>query len=234
MLRQIYSLFITIVLTFIFASLAIIFSFVPGLTVNHIYAFGYWWATLLLKFGGVKLKVIGLEKTDYSKPTVVMCTHRSHFDILALMSSTTHPVSFIAKKELRKLPFFGYSLDRLGMVYLDRSSKEAAIQSLNEAANQVKQGRVVVMFPEGTRSEDGKSLQPLKKGGFHLVKQSEGHIQPVAILGSEKALKKNSLSITPTTITIKYGDPILTSNKDNIEDLMERTRVALEFLLKEE
>jgi len=231
MIRKFYSLSITAILTFIFGSLAIISSFIPKVTVNNSYIFGHWWARSLLFMGGVKYNVKGIEKIDYNKPTVVMCTHRSHFDILGLMSSTRHPVSFIAKQELRKIPIFGYSLECLGMVYLDRSSKEAARNSITKAANQIKEGRIVVMFPEGTRSEDGKTLQSLKKGGFHLIKEAGGYIQPITVLGTERALKKGSLTITPTTITVRYGEPFAVDDKDSIENLMEKTRESLQKLV---
>lgn len=225
-LKSFYSLLYSAILVSIFASMVIILSLIPYLN-RHAYLPAFWWAKAMRFFGGVKLNVQGLEDVDFSRPTMVVMNHRSHFDIVALMSATTQPLSFIAKKELRRIPFMGYGMHRVGMIFIDRSNREKARASLTVAAKQIQDGRIVVMFPEGTRSSDVK-LQNFKKGAFFLAKEAEAYILPVVVLGSERSLPKNSLAIKASTITVRFGDTIKASKEQPVEELLNLTRIEME------
>lgn len=229
-LKSFYSLTYTGILTAVFASMVIVFSLIPY--VNKVaYRPAFWWATAMRVFGGVKLVVKGLEAVDFSRPTMIAMNHRSHFDIIALMSSTKQPLSFIAKKELRRIPFMGYGMHRVGMIFIDRSNKAKAGESLKIAAGQIQDGRTVVMFPEGTRSNDGK-LKEFKKGAFILAREAEAHILPVVVLGSERALPKYSLAINASSITVRFGETIKADKEQTVEELMHLTREAMERLIE--
>lgn len=229
-LKSIYSLGYTAVLTAVFASMVIVLSLLPYLN-KYAYRPGHWWAIAMRAFGGVKLRVKGLGAVDFSRPSMIVMNHRSHFDIIALMSSTPRLMSFVAKKELRSIPFMGYGMQRVGMIFIDRSNKEKARESLKVAAGQVRKGRTVVMFPEGTRSNDGR-LQPFKKGAFFLAKEAEADILPVVVLGSERALPQNTLAVNVSSITVRYGEPIKTRKEQAVEELMDLTRKAMERLIE--
>jgi len=225
-LKSFYSLAYTGILTALFASMVIVLSVIPYLN-KYAYRPGHWWAVAVRRFGGVKLEVKGLEAVDFSRPTMIVMNHRSHFDIIALMSSTKQQLSFIAKKELRRIPFMGYGMHRVGMIFIDRSNKAKAKESLKIAARQVRDGRTVVMFPEGTRSNDCE-LQEFKKGAFIIAQEAEAYILPVVVLGSERSLPKYTLAITASSITVKFGDTIKASKEQSPEELMALTRTAME------
>ncbi len=225
-LKSFYSLVYSGILVSFFASMVIVLSLIPYV---HKFAYrpAFWWARSMRFFGGVKLEVKGLENVDFSRPTMLVMNHRSHFDIIALMSSTRRPLSFVAKQELRKVPFMGYGMERVGMIFIDRSNSEKARESLRVAAGQIQDGRSVVMFPEGTRSSDGK-LKPFKKGAFYLVKEAEADILPIVVLGSERALPKHTVAIKSETITVRFGDAIKTSADSSVEELLSLTRAEME------
>lgn len=232
MLRSIYSLLNTGFHTALWGGLSIIFSLLPVKT-SLPYRMGIYWSWWLYFLHGVSLSSVNREQTDFSRPMVVMSNHRSLLDIPGLMSSFPIRLYFVAKKSLRNIPIFGYSLDRLGMVYIDRKNVQAARDSFSVAARQVREGKTVVMFPEGSRSPDGKTLQPLKKGGFHLALQARQAILPVAVIGSEKALPKYSLSIHPAEVKVCYGRPIEVDENSSLEGLMAATRLELLRLIAE-
>jgi 1-acyl-sn-glycerol-3-phosphate acyltransferase len=117
----------------------------------------------------------------------------------------------MAKKELFKIPIFGWSLYASGTIRIDRSNRERAIQSMNNALDRIKRGVSVVVFPEGTRSEDGK-IRDFKKGGFVLAIKGGITIVPISISGSRFILRKNSLRFHPGNIKIVISDPIQTKN----------------------
>jgi 1-acyl-sn-glycerol-3-phosphate acyltransferase len=115
----------------------------------------------------------------------------------------------MAKKELFRIPVFGWSLYASGTIRIDRSNRERAIKSMNNALDRIKRGVSVVVFPEGTRSEDGK-IREFKKGGFVLAIKGGIPIVPVSISGSRFILPKNTIRIKPGEIRIIINDPIQT------------------------
>ncbi|MDY6970266.1 MAG: lysophospholipid acyltransferase family protein, partial [Spirochaetota bacterium] len=124
-----------------------------------------------------------------------------------------------------KIPIMGWHMKANNYIPVDRSNTREAIKSISEAANQVKNGKRVVIFPEGTRSEDGE-IQPFKKGLFHLCAKTGIPILPIYIEGSNKILKTHSLYIHPGNIKIEIGKEIPTAeySRKNIKTLMNDLR----------
>jgi 1-acyl-sn-glycerol-3-phosphate acyltransferase len=195
-------------MTLICSSLATIFGLFGPYSIIIYYIAKIWTNSILLA-AGVKLHVEGLEKIDPRKSYIFIGNHQSHFDVLSVFSALPLTVRFMAKKELFKIPVFGWSLYASGTIRIDRSNRERAIKSMNNALDRIKRGVSVVVFPEGTRSEDGK-IREFKKGGFVLAIKGGIPIVPVSISGSRFILPKNTLRIKPGEIKIIINDPIQT------------------------
>ena len=181
----------------------------------------------ILLIGGVKLKVTGYENFDNNKTYVFVSNHSSQFDIPALQFSVPQKFSIVYKKELGKIPLFGWQM-RLGpYIMIDRKNVESALESIERAKNMMSDKNIsVLLFAEGTRSKTGE-VQPFKRGAFYLASRVGFPIVPVSVSGTEKILPKGKLKIKSGTIYIHFDKPIPTENivnrKDELE-LMEKVR----------
>jgi 1-acyl-sn-glycerol-3-phosphate acyltransferase len=167
------------------------------------------WSWLMMAASGATIELVGgREHVDPSRPVIFLSNHMSTLDIPVLFR-TLWPVRFrfVVKKIIKYVPFLGWFIWMAGFVFVDRSKTRAAIQSLDEAAAQIQRGRTIVIFPEGTRSENGKVL-PFKKGPFMLALKAGVPVLPVTIVGTDIVMPKNSWNITPTTVKVKIGTPI--------------------------
>lgn len=140
------------------------------------------WSTLALALNGTKVIITGIENVPPS-PCIFMSNHQSNFDILSLIAKLPRRIYWIAKEELFRIPVFGTSMRRAGYIPLDRSNGRNALKSMERAAAIIRQGKSVVMFPEGTRSPN-RHLLPFKRGGFMLAVRAGVPVVPVTINGS--------------------------------------------------
>jgi 1-acyl-sn-glycerol-3-phosphate acyltransferase len=179
------------------------------------------WSKSNLWFCGVKLHVDGIENIDPEKVVIFASNHSSHFDIFIL--SAVIPVKFgwVAKEILFKIPFLGWHMMLNGYISVDRGNREKAINSMNEAAEKVKGGKRITIFPEGTRSRTGELL-PFKKGLFHLCVQTGVPIVPIYINGAYHILKPDSMLLNPCDVFIKIGRemPTVGYSVEKLETIM--------------
>jgi 1-acyl-sn-glycerol-3-phosphate acyltransferase len=191
------------------------------------------WAAALMLCAGVKVVIENAEVLDPNAPQVLVANHASWFDVLALAAFLPGRYCFVAKQEVRKTPFLGYTIERCGHIFIDRGDHQRALKSLEAARVKLeKEKPTVIMFPEGTRSETDE-LQRLKKGAFVLAIRTGADIVPAAITGSRAVMRKGSFLIYSGTIMIRLGEPIpvgaLTMAERN--SLMADTREAMLGLL---
>lgn len=185
------------------------------------------WVRWVMASCGVKVEVEGLENVP--EPCVVMSNHQSVFDIAALLDTFPHRVwRFVAKRELLRVPFFGWAMALAHQVIIDRGDNEQAVRSLKSAALRVRNGENVLIFPEGTRSSDA-ILHDFKSGGFYLAIESGVPIVPVTVSGSQWVTPKGSLRIESGRVLIRYGKPIATEllSIDDRNDLKKQVREAI-------
>lgn len=187
------------------------------------------WIGWILASCGVVVTCDGLDGLDLDRPYVLMSNHQSVFDIAAIVSTWPRSFRFVAKRELTWIPFFGWALVVGRHVIIDRSHRDRSVASLSRAAEQVRNGTNVIIFPEGTRSPSGR-MGEFKSGGFHLAIQAGVPVLPIAISGSRRITPKRSLRIESGRIHIRYGKPIPTDGLgvDDRGRLKQQVRAAIE------
>ncbi len=168
------------------------------------------WVSWVLWGCGIRVVVEGLENVELGRPHIFMCNHQSVMDIAALIQTIPVQFRFVAKRELARVPFFGWAMALGGHVLIDRGDRPRAIRSLERASGQIRGGTNVIVFPEGTRSKTGE-LHTFKKGGFHLAIAAQVPVVPVTVSGSQRITPKHSLRIESGEVKIRYGKPIHTS-----------------------
>jgi 1-acyl-sn-glycerol-3-phosphate acyltransferase len=187
------------------------------------------WIAWILATCRVTVECDGLDGLDTEQPYVLMSNHQSVFDVAAFIATWPVPFRFVAKRELTWIPFFGWALASGGHVIIDRSRRERAVESLERAAQRVRDGTPVIIFPEGTRSTSGGLLE-FKSGGFHLALQAGVPVVPISVSGSRRITPKRSLRIESGCILIRYGAPIPTRGMTvgDRQKLKEQVRAAIE------
>lgn len=165
------------------------------------------WAKGILRVAGVKVVVRGLGHIDSGRSRIYMSNHQSLFDIPILLAHLPVQFRWLAKAELFRIPVFGQAMARAGYISIDRADRRSAFKSLTRAARMIKDGVSVLIFPEGTRSNDG-AVQPFKKGGFVLAVDSGVPVMPVITLGPHEIMPKGSLTITPGNALVEIRPPI--------------------------
>jgi len=170
-----------------------------------------WWARSICAVSGVVVTVTGREHLDAEKPYIFAANHQSQFDILALQGFLGVDFRWLAKKELFEVPIWGPAMRKAGYIPVDRSRGRQALKSIGEAAQKIAAGTSVIIFPEGTRTKDGK-MQDFKAGAMVLAIKSGVDIVPVAIKGTYEILPKGKLLINPGKVFIRIGNPIETKN----------------------
>ena len=191
------------------------------------------WVRWILGTIGIRVEVEGLEHCDLENPGVVMSNHRSVFDIAALVHVMPTSFRFVAKKELTRVPFFGWALALSQQIIIDRKSRARAIRAMAEGAKQIRGGTKVLVFPEGTRSET-EEMRPFKSGGFHLAITNGWPVIPLGVAGSDEITPKGSLRVEPGTIRLVFGPPVSTVGLDDSERnrLKREVRSRIEQLIE--
>ncbi len=167
------------------------------------------WSRIMLMAAGVKVTVHGEEKLVAGEPHIFVSNHLSWFDIPSLAGYLPR-YKFVAKASLFKIPVFGPAIRAVGMIPIERENRKAAFESLQVAADKIKEGNSVVIYPEGTRGT-GYPLRPFKKGPFVLAIASGVPVVPVLLHGTLEVFGKTSRSVRPGPVDIHLLEPIPTA-----------------------
>ena len=183
------------------------------------------WAKCILAASNIKVTVKGLSNLDRTGSYIYMPNHVSNFDIPVLQAYLPVQFRWLAKAELFKIPIFGYAMKRAGYISINRFDRKSAIQSLNKAAEIIRNGTSVIIFPEGTRSQN-QNIQSFKKGGFVLAVDSGVPIIPIIIHGTWTIMQKKQILVRPGNVVLEIKKPIKTSDytRKTKDDLMEKIR----------
>jgi len=168
------------------------------------------WGSGMLRWTGVRVRVIGGEKLDPAASAVFIANHASFVDIWALLQELPGTVRFVFKKEMNKIPVLGLAMRSMRHIPIDRKNLSAAFAAYEEAALLIRGGISAVVFAEGTRSRDGK-LHTFKKGPFVLAIAAGVPVIPVLCEDTFATLPKGSLTPRRGTVTLRIGEPIPTT-----------------------
>ena len=185
------------------------------------------WGVLLI---GVKIEVRGREHLQAGRNYIFMANHASNLDPPVLIPSIPGRCSVLVKKELFRTPILGAGMKLAQLVPVDRADREAAIESVRAAIDVLRQGLHLVVFPEGTRSGDGRLL-PFKKGPFHLAMESGVPVLPVTLLGTYECWPKTRFALRPGTATVVFHAPLNPGDYADREALTKAVREAIESAL---
>ena len=194
-----------------------------------------YWSRGLLWAGGVKVTVTW--KTPIVQDAgafVFMANHLSTVDIWAIYAAFPFRLRMLAKKQLAHIPLFGWAMRAGRFIFIDRGNAVAARRSIDEAKKRIRDGHNVLVFPEGTRSRDGR-MGAFKKGGFHLAIDAGVPVVPVSIRGSAETMPPGSLLLTPGHVEIVVGEPIPTQGLSEADrnDLLRRVQSVIAAQLRE-
>jgi 1-acyl-sn-glycerol-3-phosphate acyltransferase len=201
-------------------------------TGNSVHLVARFWAKTILWVSGIRVTVTGIHRIKDLNSCIFMSNHESNYDIPVLLSHLPRQFRWLAKAELFRIPIFGRSMSGAGYISIDRSDRESAFQSLARAAETIHGGTSVMIFPEGTRSRDGRLL-PYKKGGFVMAIDAQVPIVPIVIQGTHDIMPKGRLLIRPRPVMVTICEKIDThgfsrETKDVIMDQVRRAMQAVQ------
>ncbi len=203
------------------------FSSGPGLT-----AVARNWGRTVSRLCGVELRIEGHEQALDAPAYLVMCNHCSHFDVISVFGSLPIDMRPVAKRELAKIPIFGWVLSAGAAIMIDRGDREKAKASIERAGATIRAGRSVLMFPEGTRTES-LELGPLKKGPFYLAVEARVPILPIVVIGTSEVLKPDDWKIEGGTVSLRVGTPIETAGVRDDEAGRDELRMKVTAAMQE-
>ena len=196
---------------------------------------GYWpphyWSRLTCRLFFLKVKVKGRENIDKNVSYIFVANHQGAFDIFSIYGYLNHNFKWLMKKKLEKIFMVGGACRRAHHIFVDDSNIAAIKTTIAEAESTLKDGMSLVIFPEGSRSWDGKMI-PFKRGAFMLASEFNLPVVPLTIDGSFRAMPRFTYNITPGVITITIHEPIFPGeNGFNTKQLIAQCHSVIESSL---
>jgi len=216
--------------TVVLGSLSVLLAWLPPRG-SAVLFFARLWAHVVLAGAGVRLAVEVDPEVKPERGYVFLANHESYLDVPVLLAALPVPVRFAAKKSLFRLPFFGWAIRAGGFIPVDRENRRQAVEVFTAAAALLRSGASVALFPEGTRSPDGR-LHRFQRGGFLIAQKCGAAIVPVGLSGTFEVLPRQRRTFRPGPVRVRVGAPIETagypvSRKD---DLIARVRDQIAVL----
>lgn len=199
---------------------------------DGLYKSAVWGALVGAKMAGAKIEVRGRENIQEGQHYIFMSNHVSNMDPPIVIPLVPGRTSVLVKKELFRLPLLGTAMKLARLVPVDRTNREAAIASIREATEVLNSGLHMTVFPEGTRSSDGR-MQSMKKGPFYLAEESGVPVIPVTIDGTFTMWPKHRFIMKPSPVTLTFHPPITYAEAGDREALMAQVRNSIESALPE-
>ena len=199
---------------------------------DWVYPWALFGARTWLRLSGVKVNVTGRELLDPQQPYVFVANHWSYFDAAPLFAYTGRRMGMVGKKELLKAPILGYGMGFVNVIAIDRSNRERAVESIQEATRRLRSGISFGVCPEGTRARPGEML-PFKKGAFHMAVQAGVPVVPIALGNSDQLMGRGTGEAWPGTIEMVMLPPVETSWVSSDDDLRKLVEQVQGMIMKE-
>ena len=193
-----------------------------------------WAIGLGQKILGIRLEVSGIENVDKKASYVFMANHLSIIDGPMLFMLIPQSVRVILKKEVFRIPIIAQAMRQVGFIPVDRKRLRGGKESIDRASRHINEkGYSFLIFPEGTRSRDGK-LQPLKRGGFFLALASLVPIVPVSIEGTYELMPRGSYFVKKGKVRVNFHPavPVEGFSRDSLPQLIDRVRDIIQSRLE--
>lgn len=165
------------------------------------------WTNSTLFVFGVKVNVYGRENVSSPEGKVYISNHASYLDIFVLLAKVPDNLRMIYKKEINKMPLISWAMRACGFVPIDRKNVRTAMRSFDIAAEKIKKGLSFVIFPEGTRSDDG-TVGEFKRGMFVLTEKAQADIIPVTLTNTNNLMPRDSIRIKPGVVNLVIDKPL--------------------------
>lgn len=193
------------------------------------------WSDAMMWVGGIRFGREGWEDLPEPirsgrQPVVFMSNHESHLDPPVAIGWLDVPAVFIAKRELKWVPFLGQLIWFVRFIFINRQNRARALASIAQAAVDIRAGKSVVIFPEGTRTSNGR-LGDFKKGGFALAQDAGVPIVPMVLKGGFEILPRGAHRVTPGCYWMVMGAPVDTASFSSRDELLAEVRRRIEALL---
>lgn len=224
---------ILLVLTILTAITTII-----GTSLSNSHFWGYYpahiWSRCVCTLLFVRVKVYGRENIDKKTSYVFVANHQGAFDIWSIFGYLNHDFKWMMKKELEKIFLVGYACKKSGHIFVDDTKLSSIKETIAESEQTLKNGMSLVIFPEGSRTFDGKMI-PFKRGAFMLAGEFNLPVVPLTIDGSFKAMPRTTYNATPCTIKLTIHQPIYPGERGfNTKVLMQQCRETIQSALPDE
>ena len=169
------------------------------------------WSRWICRWNGIRVDIQGLEHIKKGQAQIFVANHQSFFDIFALSGYLPVQIRWVAKASLFRIPFMGWAMWASRYIPVVRDNRKKAYQAFLTTIERIKFGASVVIFPEGTRSENG-TIGEFKKGGHLLAARSGAQMVPVTIIGTGSIIRKGSFIVKPGPVKIRISPPISVSS----------------------
>jgi 1-acyl-sn-glycerol-3-phosphate acyltransferase len=226
MVRALLVTLVTFALVLILGPPLLVYGVISGNT-DPLYRIGTLGANMAVRLAGARLEIHGRDRIPRDRPVVFMANHQSNCDPPALLAILP-PVLVMVKKEFFRIPILGRGMLARSFIPVDRRNREQALEAVEKGAEALKAGKSFLVYPEGTRSPDGR-LQRFKKGVFVMAIKAGAPIVPISVSGSNKIMPKGKFVMRPGGVRITFHEPIPTEGS-TIEDrqvLIECVRQAI-------
>jgi 1-acyl-sn-glycerol-3-phosphate acyltransferase len=185
-----------------------------------------YWGKSLIRLAFCKVKVTGLEHLDKGKAYLFIANHSSSFDIFLLNGYLPFEFRWISKASYFNVPVFGNAMKKAGYILIQRDKPMQAMRALLYAVDTLKQGKSIVIFPEGTRSRTGE-LQDFKKGTLVIASKAGAEVVPLTIRNTFEAKKPGSFWVIPSLLEIVIHEPVLIEKCMKEEDTLESLKATI-------
>jgi 1-acyl-sn-glycerol-3-phosphate acyltransferase len=198
--------------------------------IDLLWELSLWAARGGYRLAGLRVRAVGREQLEKGRAYLFMANHTSNLDPPVIVPLLGRRIAIIAKQELFQIPLFGRAMRAASFVAVDRANPRSAMQSIRSAVHVLQSGLGMLVFPEGTRSRDGRLL-PFKKTPFQLAVEAGVPVVPITVVGTHEAWPKGSMKLRATEVVVRFHAPIDPRQFRRKEELMAAVRAVIQSAL---